>query len=183
MFSTFQKLLKWYWQKTIFEADLLSTQMRYFEVEIFSAWCLDIYSFYKELDCWSGNIFWSLSWPLCFTVGCLKWQTIWYYFYHFGAFKDDSEPIYVTMLNVTVDVAMIFHMGNLLHLLQLVVILFLWLFWYISLSSARDGKENGDILKIIHYLKQIFRGQPLELVECYARCLLATVSEGSHQDK
>ena len=166
-----------------FEADLLSTQMRNFEVEIFSGWCLDIYSFYKELDSWSGNIFWSLSWPLCFTVGCLKWQTIWYYFYHFGKFTDDSELIYVTMLNVTLDVAMIFHMGNLLHLLQLVVILFLWLFWYISLSSARDGKENGDILKIIHYLKQIFRGQPLELVECYARCLLATVSEGSHQDK
>ena len=121
--------------------------MRYFEVEIFSGWSLDIYSFYKELDCWSGNICWSLSWPLCFTVGCLKWQTIWYYFYHFGKFTDDSELIYVTTLNVTEDVAMIFHMGNLPHLLQLVVTLFLWLFWYISLSSASDGKENGDIFE------------------------------------
>ena len=51
------------------------------------------------------------------------------------------------------------------------------------LSSARDGKENGDILQIIHYLKQVFWGQLLELDECYARCLLTTVSRGLHQDK
>jgi len=73
-------------------------------VEIFSGHCLD--SCVSQLDALNDKPFDIIS-------------TI------FGEFKDDSEPIYVTMLNVTVDVAMNFHMGNLLHLLQLVVILFL----------------------------------------------------------
>jgi len=162
-------------------------KMMYFEVEIFSGWNLYIYSFQRELDCCSGNIFWLLSRPLCYVL-----QLNAFYDKLFDIISTILESSKMTvnwfmllcfMLNVTEDVAMIFHMGNLLHLLQLVVILFLWLFWYISLSSARDGKENGDILKIIHYLKQVFWGQSLELDECYARCLLTTVSWGLHRDK
>ena len=47
---------------------------------------------------------------------------------NFEEFKDDSALICVTMLNVTEDVAMIFHTEDLLHLLKLVVIPFLRLF-------------------------------------------------------
>jgi len=43
----------------------------------------------------------------------------------FGELKDDSKFIYVTLLNVTEDVVMIFHKENLLPLLKLLVILFL----------------------------------------------------------
>jgi len=48
------------------------------------------------------------------------------------------------MLNVTEDVAMIFHKENLLHLLKMVVILFLRLFWYISLLLCKrwQGKRG-----------------------------------------
>ena len=78
---------------------------------------------------------------------------------NFGEFKDDTKLINVTMLNVTEDAAMISHKENLLHLFkaggdtisEIILVCF-------PFSSVRDGKD-GDILKIINYLKQVFRGQ------------------------
>ena len=78
---------------------------------------------------------------------------------------------------------MLYHKENLLHLLKLLVILFLWYFGMFPLYSTRDVKANGDILKIIHYLKQVFRGQSLKSDELHTRYLLVTAPWGLHQDK
>ena len=67
---------------------------------------------------------------------------------NFGEFKDDSKMIYVTMLNVTEDVAMISHKEILLHLSksggntvsEIILVGF-------PFSSVRGSK------KIIYYLK------------------------------
>ena len=99
LFLTFQKLLTWCWQKK-FPSYSIVHKMRYFDMEIFSGWSLCIYSFLRKLDCWSGNIFGYCLGP-CFTVACLLWQAIWYYFYEFWRVPKDSELIYVTILNVT----------------------------------------------------------------------------------
>ena len=140
---TFEKLLTLCWQMKILKLIYCPHQWGILKWRYFSGWCLDIYSFYRELDCWSGNIFWSLSWPLCFIAGCLQRQTD-IISTHLGEFKDDSELLRATLLNVTEGVTMISHVGYWLHLPKLVLILFLWLFWCVSLCTLSEmSRKTG----------------------------------------